>query len=426
MLTTEENELFTEVGPQTPVGKLMRWYWHPIAAATQLDENPVKRVKLLGESLVLYRDRSGKLGLIGDTCAHRSVNLAFGIPEVEGLRCPYHGWRYDSSGQCTEMPEEGKDSTFPGRVKIPAYPVKELAGLVFAYLGSEPAPLLPNWDLFVTGNVMRDVGIQVLDCNWLQVQENDMDPAHLEWLHGHFSNYALERLGRPDLQRHRGGAESKRTSINERRDWAVYEQGIMNYAKTSNGLREVRPSIFPNVNSFATDFMYRVPMDDSHTMHVFFTIYPQDPKIPTSQEKVPYYTIPSSVDREGNPIWMELDNNGGQDSMVWVTQGSIVDRTKETLGESDRGILMFRDLLRQQIQIVEDGGEPMNVFRDPAQNACILVPPRDGSPLEQAGPNSGMMNRVTGPYKHSPIVRAMVEKHKGKEALKGPVHSEPR
>ena len=90
MLTAEENELFTKVGPKTPVGKLMRWYWHPIAAAIELDENPVKRVKLLGESLVLYRDRSGKLGLIGDTCAHRSVNLVFGIPEVEGLRCPYH------------------------------------------------------------------------------------------------------------------------------------------------------------------------------------------------------------------------------------------------------------------------------------------------------------------------------------------------
>ena len=199
MLTAEENELFTRIGPNTPLGKLMRWYWHPIAAATQLDEYPVRRVKLLGESLVLYRDRSGNLGLIGDTCAHRRVNLGFGIPEVVGLRCPYHGWRYDGSGQCVEMPEEAKDSSFPSRVQIPAYPVKELAGVIFAYLGPDPAPLLPNWDLFVAENVLHDVGFQVLDCNWLQIQENDLDPAHLEWLHGYFSNYALERMGRPDL-----------------------------------------------------------------------------------------------------------------------------------------------------------------------------------------------------------------------------------
>ena len=422
MLTAEENELFTRVGPDMPLGKLMRWYWHPIAAATQLDENPVKRVTLLGESLVLYRDRSGNLGLIGSTCAHRRMNLAFGIPESEGLRCPYHGWRYDGTGQCLEMPEEAVDSTFPSRVKIPAYPVKELAGLIFAYLGPEPAPLLPNWDLLVAENVVRDIGFQVLDCNWLQIQENDMDPAHLQWLHGYFSNYALERIGRPDLQRPRRNADAEHTPINDRRDWAVYEQGIMNYAKTPNGLREVRPSVFPNVNSFTTDFMYRVPMDDSHTLHVFFTSYAQDPDAPVKQEKVPYYIVPPSVDSEGNPIWMELDSNGGQDSMVWVAQGPIVDRTKERLGESDKGILMFRDLLRQQIQIVEDGGEPMNVFRDPAQNVCIVVPPRDGSPLEWEGPDSGMMSRTIGPYKHSPIVRAMVEKYKGKEALEGPVH----
>ena len=170
----------------------------------------------------------------------------------------------------------------------------------------------------------------------------------------------------------------------------------MNYAKTPNGLREVRPSIFPNVNSFTTDFMYRVPMDDTHTLHVFFTSYAQDPT-EGPQEKVPYYIVPSSVDTQGNPIWAELDNNGGQDAMAWVAQGQIVDRTKERLGESDRGVLMYRELLRQQIRIVEDGGEPMNVFRDPAKNVCIAVPPRDGSPLVWEGPSEHLMNRVTGP-----------------------------
>src|SRR5687768_11266842 len=103
MLSAEENALFTRVGPGTEIGRLLRWYWHPIAAAAQLDENPVLPVKLLGESLVLFRDRSGRLGLTEDRCAHRRVNLVFGIPEQEGLRCPYHGWLYDTTGQCLEM-----------------------------------------------------------------------------------------------------------------------------------------------------------------------------------------------------------------------------------------------------------------------------------------------------------------------------------
>ncbi|MDE2970389.1 MAG: Rieske 2Fe-2S domain-containing protein, partial [Chloroflexota bacterium] len=355
-------------------------------------------------------------------CAHRRVELRFGIPEPEGLRCAYHGWLYSPEGQCLQMPDEPAGSTYPSRVSLQAYPVRELAGVVFAYLGPEPAPLLPNWDLFVMENVARDVGFQVLNCNWLQVQENDMDPAHLEWLHGYFSNYALERIGRPDLRRPwRGGGGEPRTPVGERRDWAVYDQGIMNYAKTPNGLREVRPSIFPNVNSFTTDFMYRVPMDDTHTLHVFFTSYAQDPEEPP-QKSVPYYIVPPSVDAHGDPIWQELDNNGGQDAMAWLAQGPIVDRTKERLGESDRGVLMYRELLRQQLRIVEDGGEPINVVRDPAKNVCIPVPPRDGSPMVWDGPSEHLMNRVTGPYKHSPVVREMVKKHRGEEALEGPVH----
>ena len=147
MLSAEENTTLTQVGPGTPMGRLLRWYWHPIAAATQLDENPVMRVKLLGETLVLYRNRRGGLGLIGERCAHRRVDLIFGMPEPEGLRCPYHGWLYDETGQCLEMPAESVDSTFPSRVKIDAYPVQELAGLDLrlsrATTGSPTAALGP-------------------------------------------------------------------------------------------------------------------------------------------------------------------------------------------------------------------------------------------------------------------------------------------
>ena len=274
------------------------------------------------------------------------------------------------------MPEEGSDSTFPSRVKITAYPVEELAGLIFAYLGPEPRPLLPRWDLFVMDNVLRDVGFEIVNCNWLQMQENDLDPAHLHWLHGNFSNYVLERLGRPDLERRRAdGTERPPGPAIERRDWAVCGLGVMNLDKVDGDLRPTRPSIFPNMNSFTSLFMYRVPMDDTHTLQVVYTAYPQPPGENVQQEKVPYYIVPPSTDSEGNPIWQELDSNGGQDTMAWVSQGPIADRTKERLGASDKGVIMFRELLSQQIALVEDGGEPMNVFRDPKTNARVNVTP---------------------------------------------------
>jgi 5,5'-dehydrodivanillate O-demethylase len=131
------------VGPGAPGGELMRRYWHPIAASGELNEKPTKSVRILGEDLILYKDRSGTLGLIDESCPHRRVNMLYGIPEEKGLRCPYHGWLMDEAGQCIEMPAEAPDSTFKDRVKVKGYPAQELGGLVFAYLGPEPAPLLP-------------------------------------------------------------------------------------------------------------------------------------------------------------------------------------------------------------------------------------------------------------------------------------------
>ena len=142
MLSKEMNERLTRVGPGTPLGNLLRCYWYPIARTPELDVEPVLAVTLLGEHLALYRTDSGKLGLVAQRCAHRGASLAYGIPEEEGLRCPYHGWRYDHTGQCNEQPAEPADSTFKDRIRIPAYPVEELGGFVWAYLGPEPVPLL--------------------------------------------------------------------------------------------------------------------------------------------------------------------------------------------------------------------------------------------------------------------------------------------
>src|SRR5437016_200555 len=126
---------------------LLRHYWQPIAAQAELQQDPVKPVRLLGESLVLFRDRSGHLGLVGESCMHRGTSLAYGIPESAGLRCAYHGWLYAPDGRCIEQPAEPSDRQFADRIQATAYPVRELGGLVFAYLGPDPAPAVPRYNV---------------------------------------------------------------------------------------------------------------------------------------------------------------------------------------------------------------------------------------------------------------------------------------
>ena len=377
MLTVKENERLTRVGPGTPMGELLRRYWQPIGSAVELDDNPVKPVKILGESLVLYRDRKGRLGLIGDTCPHRRTSMLYGIPEEEGLRCPYHGWMFNGTGQCIEMPAEAPDSTFPSRVKMSGYPVEELCGLVFAYLGPEPVPLLPRWDMFVWDNVLRDIGATIIPCNWLQIMENSLDPVHVEWLHGRFSNYVLERLGRPDLQRrfYRPGTngvtsrmEHEKIGFDEFQYGIIKRRVVAGRSEQDPEWRIGHPILFPNILRVGWTFQIRVPMDDTHTWHVMYQAYPHPPGAEgTPQANIPAYEIPLK-DEHGQHI---TDFVLGQDMMAWVTQGPIAERPLERLGESDKGIILYRRLLREQMATAEAGKDPMNVFRDPAKNTIL-------------------------------------------------------
>src|SRR5829696_3085732 len=189
MLTREANERLTQVGPGTPMGNLLRRYWHAVAATAELDKEPVLAVKLLGENLALYKSPNGDLGLMAERCPHRGASMVYGIPEDDGLRCPYHGWKFSEEGVCLEQPAEPENSTFKHRVRIPAYPVQEMGGLIWAYLGPAPAPILPKFDLFVRDDIKRSIGITVLPCNWVQMMENSLDPVHLEYLHGMLTNY---------------------------------------------------------------------------------------------------------------------------------------------------------------------------------------------------------------------------------------------
>src|SRR5437660_9441540 len=158
MLAREENELLTRIGPETPAGELLRRYWHVVAATSEITEDkPKKRVRVLGEDLVLYRDRSGKYGLIAEHCAHRGVSLYYGFVEEDGIRCAYHGWKYDACGLCIEQPFEPQGTNLMREACQPAYPVQQLAGILFAYMGPQPAPLLPRWETLVRRDGKRRI-----------------------------------------------------------------------------------------------------------------------------------------------------------------------------------------------------------------------------------------------------------------------------
>ncbi len=393
MLTKANNEKLTKVGPGTPGGELLRRYWHPIAASVEMAENPVKKVRLLCEDLVLYRDRSGTLGLIDEPCPHRRVSMEYGIPEDEGLRCPYHGWRFNQEGRCLEQPAEPWNSTFKDRVTTKAYPVEELGGLIWAYLGPQPAPMLPRYDVFVWDNVIRHVGVTMLPCNWVQCMENSMDPVHVEWLHGRFLEYSWERAGKglsatTTSQPYRPGMRRRHKKIGADR----FEHGLIKRRVYEGGSEEDElwtvghPVIFPNILRVAVaggsghNMQYRVPVDDETTYHVCYTAYRPGIPVPP-QESVPLYEIPMK-DQDGK--W-NMDVILVGDFFAWASQGGVAQRDKEHLGQTDVGVIMFRDLLLEQIDVVAQGREPMEVYRDPAKNVCIEFPQEESFFREGVG-----------------------------------------
>jgi len=376
MISPELNKTLTQVGPGTPGGDLMRRYWHPVAVTTELQRNATKRVRLLGEDLVLFKDRSGTMGLIEALCAHRRVDLFYGIPETEGLRCPYHGWRYDETGQCVEQPYEQHafpESAFHEKVQLRAYPVQELGGMIWAYLGPQPAPLVPRWEPLVRENSIRDVGVTLIPCNWLQIQENSLDPVHVEWLHGALTNYAMQKQGQTT------GFRTNEPHM--RIGFDVFEHGIIkrriqgNMTEEDNEWKKGHPILFPNillVGSWDTaNFQFRVPVDDENTLHYFYTVNTPGGPVPPQDGPAVFEVPVPTQDDLGVPQWELLDTAPGQDMMAWWTQGPVARRDKERLGLSDAGIILFRKLLLDNMKKVQNGEDPMNTFRDPAKNVCI-------------------------------------------------------
>jgi 5,5'-dehydrodivanillate O-demethylase len=375
MLTQEAQNRLTQVGHGTPMGELLRRYWFPVAASSELPPESVLEVMLLGEQLALWRSPDGKPGLIARRCPHRGASLGYGIPEDDGLRCPYHGWRFDRDGQCNDQPAEPADARFKDRIKTPAYRLEELGGLIWAYLGPEPAPLLPRFDLYVWDDVDRDIGITLLPCNWLQMVENSMDPVHVEYLHARYMNYVLRRQGRANLtpeQHH------------QRIAFDVFEYGVYKRRLLEGQTEDVpdwttgHPIVFPttlrsNNGQGHPNFQIRVPLDDTHTRYYTYQVYPYEGPEPRSQ--VPTYELPY-CSPDGRLI---MDKVLNQDMSIWITQGAISDRTAERLGSSDKGVILFRHLLEENLARIARGEDPMGVIRDPARNQIISLEAEGGS-----------------------------------------------
>ena len=375
MVTAQENELLTRIGPGTRMGALMRRYWHPIAALSELKDAWTKRVQLLGENLVLYKTRAGEYGLLEESCPHRRASLFYGIPTMSGIRCPYHGWQFDGTGQCTEQPNEPDDSRFASKVQTPAYPVQELGGLLFAYLGPAPAPLLPRLDGFVAEGAIRMIGRAVVPCNWLQIMENSVDPVHTEWLHGHLHEFQHETETNEKV------AISKhhlKIGFDEF-DYGIYKRRLLEgQSEDSDDWKTGHPMVFPtilavgNVNDAVRmhAFQIRVPMDDTHTMHYWYNAYVplNGAVVPQALlDNVPMYDVPFQ-DENGNFM---IDLIDAQDIMAWTTQGPIADRTQETLGASDRGVTLLRRMLKRELAKIEAGEDPLGVVRDAERNRVI-------------------------------------------------------
>ncbi len=358
MLSQEQNDTLTRVGPGTPAGDLLRRYWQAVAPAGELtEEKPILKVRLLGEDLVLYRDKSGTYGMVGEQCSHRRASLAFGRVEEDGIRCAYHGWKYDCSGACIETPAEPEGSTLKESVQHTAYPVEKLGGMLFAYMGPAPVPALPRWDVLAWEHGHRYIRkFPPLRCNWLQCMENSVDPSHLYWLHGNTAH----------LKPMMDGYE-------ETHDFILDDYGIMKRRTTPpsqpGGSPQVdqHPLLFPNTLRHVSlnretkrhrhNLQFRMPIDDTNTQVIVVNFEPDENQQALVGEDAPWQHVEFRVGEDG----YDMNMVAAQDFMAWETQGPIMDRTQEHLGLADKGVVMLRRLLRDQIDIVADGGIPMNV-----------------------------------------------------------------
>ena len=362
--THTHNAVITETGPGTPCGELMRRYWQPVEMSERLIERP-RKIRVLNEDLVLFRDLSGRPGLVTPRCAHRGADLYYGKVDENGIRCPYHGWQFDVKGRCLDQPCEPQHSTHKKGVRQPWYPVRERYGLVWAYMGPpEKQPILPRWDLFedlapdekivpdgVTYSVGGDETEEIIPWNWLQDWENTMDPHHVYILHAGFSGLQFV----PNM------------AIKQDVTWEYTPLGMRyrSFRDLGDGrvVERITPVMFPNSRSVpniqltegrAESMGWLVPVDNTHHRTFHLT------RMPKEFEGVPLVTAPILPKPWSQMTEAERWATPG-DWEVQKSQGPITLHSEERLASSDKGVIMLRRLLKKQIRTVQEGGDPIGV-----------------------------------------------------------------
>jgi phenylpropionate dioxygenase-like ring-hydroxylating dioxygenase large terminal subunit len=411
MLSAEVNELLTRTGPGAPTGELFRQYWIPALLAEELpaDDCPPVRVKVLSERLIAFRDSDGRYGLIDEFCAHRGVSLWFGRVEESGLRCAYHGWKYDVTGQCVEVPSEPENSNFCRKVRLTAYPLVKVGDVLWTHLGdAETRPALPEFEFVHVPSEQTFTSKRWQESNWLQALEGGIDSSHVSWLHsGGLKSDPLFK-----------GAKGNEYNLNDLRpffevaeaDGGLYI-GARRNAEDGKYYWRITPWVMPSFTmvpprgDHPVHGHFWVPIDDENCWVYTFDYHPT--RALTSEERqamkdgygVHSRNIPGTyrpqenkdvdylMDREAqrrSETFSGIRGIAQQDASLQESMGPIVDRTKERLVSSDTGIIKARQKLRKAVVALRDEGvTPPGV--DPAHHrvrSAAIVLGRDESFIE--------------------------------------------
>ena len=355
----------TEVGPGTPMGELLRRYWHPIALASDATDTP-RQVRVLGEDLILFRDKAGRPGLVYPHCAHRGTSLFYGRVEEAGIRCCYHGWLFDVQGHCLEQPCEPQGGRARDKIRQPWYPVQEQYGLVFAYMGPpEKKPVLPRYEclenldpgemLEANDRSIGGGGPQIIDCNWLQHYENLVDPFHVVVLHSTFSGtqFVEQMAVMPQVTWDTVELGVRTTSVRQLPDGKTFRRISQAGVPTLRIIPSPRVGKYGRVESIG----WILPIDDHH-----FRIYVVG-RVSQPGE------LAKMRSRQNGKLWEELSAEEHQkspgDYEAMVSQGRVAKHSEEHLATTDRGLVMLRRFLQKQLEAIQRGEDPAGVSFDP-------------------------------------------------------------
>jgi phenylpropionate dioxygenase-like ring-hydroxylating dioxygenase large terminal subunit len=405
MLRKEQNDLLTQTGPGTSMGQLFRSYWIPALLAEELPENdsPPVRVKLLSERLLAFRDSEGRYGLIDEFCAHRGVSLWFGRNEECGLRCPYHGWKYDVTGQCIDVPSEPEESGYAKKIKLKSYPLIKIGDILWTYMGPpEKQPPHPEWEFALVPPEQTFTSKRLQECNWLQAMEGGIDSSHVSFLHsGGLKNDPLFK-----------GAKGNEYNLKDTKPvFEVVEQpgglfiGARRNAEEGKYYWRITPWVMPSFTmvpprgDHPVHGHFWIPIDDDNCWAWSFDYHPvralrhEERQAMMDGKGIHVRYVPGTyrplankdndylMDREAQRqgiSYSGIEGIGMQDASLQESMGPICDRTKENLVSTDNGIIMARHrLMKAARALAEKGVQPPGV--DPAhhhvRSAALVLPP---------------------------------------------------